>query len=57
MLGVRLLNGATQHRIMIFGPKDDGTNVVEFRTSTGETLAITIPSGTAVIHHFKERMP
>ena len=43
---------------MIFGPKDDGTYVVEFRTAEGEALAISIPRGeTAVIRHFQERMP
>jgi hypothetical protein len=25
-----------KNRMMIFGPKDDGTYVVEFRTATGE---------------------
>jgi hypothetical protein len=25
-----------RNRIMIFGPKDDGTYVVEFRTAAGE---------------------
>jgi hypothetical protein len=34
---------------MIFGPKDDGSYVVEFRTPDGEVLAISIPrSETAV---------
>jgi hypothetical protein len=28
-------------RIMIFGPKDDRTYVVEFRTAEGEALAIS----------------
>ncbi len=43
---------------MIFGPTPDGTYVVEFKTATGETLAISIPrSETAVIRHFVERMP
>ena len=28
-----------KNRIMIYGPKDDGTYVVEFRTATGEALA------------------
>jgi hypothetical protein len=28
---------------MIFGPKNDGTYVVEFRTAKGEVLAISIP--------------
>jgi hypothetical protein len=47
-----------KNRIMIFGPKYDGSYVVEFRTSAGETLAISIPRNeTAVIQHFKERMP
>jgi hypothetical protein len=47
-----------QNRIMIFGPKDDGTYVVEFRTAAGEALAISIPRNEAgVIRHFQERMP
>jgi hypothetical protein len=47
-----------KNRIMIFGPKDDGTYVVEFRTADGEALAISIPrSEAAVIRHFQERMP
>jgi hypothetical protein len=47
-----------QDRIMIYGPKEDGTYVVEFRTATGQALAISIPSTeTAVIRHFQERMP
>jgi hypothetical protein len=47
-----------KNRIMIFGPKDDGTYVVEFRTAQGEALAISIPrSETAVIRYFQERMP
>jgi hypothetical protein len=47
-----------KNRIMIYGPKDDGTYIVEFRTATGEALAISIPrTETAVIRHFQERMP
>jgi hypothetical protein len=47
-----------KNRIMIFGPKEDGTYVVEFRTAGGEALAISIPrTETAVIRHFQERMP
>jgi len=47
-----------KNRIMIFGPKADGTYVVEFRTAEGEALAISIPRiETAVIRHFQERMP
>jgi hypothetical protein len=40
-----------KNRIMIFGPKDDGTRA-------GEALAISIPrTECAVIQHFQERMP
>ena len=47
-----------ENRIMIYGPKDDGTYVVEFRTAAGEALAISIPrSEASVIRHFQERMP
>jgi hypothetical protein len=47
-----------KNRIMIYGPKTDGTYVVEFRTAEGEALAISIPrTETAVIRHFQERMP
>jgi hypothetical protein len=47
-----------KNRIMIFGPKTDGTYVVEFRTAAGEALAISIPGNEAgVIRHFQERMP
>ena len=31
-----------KNRIMIFGPKSDGTYVIEFRTAAGEPLAISI---------------
>jgi hypothetical protein len=47
-----------KNRIMIFGPKTDGTYVVEFKTVAGEALAISIPrTEAAVIRHFRERMP
>jgi hypothetical protein len=47
-----------KNRIMIYGPKDDGTYVVEFRTAEGETLAISIQrTEAAVVRHFQERMP
>jgi hypothetical protein len=47
-----------KNRIMIYGPKSDGPYVVEFMTSQGDALAISIPrSETAVIRHFQERMP
>jgi hypothetical protein len=47
-----------QNRVMIYGPKDDGTYIVEFGTAAGEALAISIPrSEASVIRHFQERMP
>jgi hypothetical protein len=47
-----------KNRIMVFGPKSDGTYVIEFRTAAGESLAISIPgTEAAVIRHFQERMP
>ena len=43
---------------MIFGPKDDGSYVVDFKTVEGEALAISIPrSEVAVIRHFQGPMP
>jgi len=46
-----------KNRMMIFGPKNDGTYIVEFITAAGEALAITIPRTEAgVIRHFQERM-
>jgi hypothetical protein len=42
----------------IYGPKRDGTYIVEFKTADGEALAINVPAGeTRVLKHFKERMP
>jgi hypothetical protein len=47
-----------QDKITIYGPKGDGTYIVEFKTAAGETLAISVPSGeTAVLQHFQARMP
>jgi hypothetical protein len=47
-----------KNRTMIYGPKNDGTYVVEFRTAAGEALAISVPTTeAAVIRHFQERMP
>ncbi len=43
---------------MIYGPKEDGTYVIEFRTAADQALAISIPrSEAAVTRHFQERMP
>ena len=47
-----------KNRIMIYGPKDDGSYVVEFKTAAGEAWAISIPRSEAtVIRCFQERMP
>jgi hypothetical protein len=47
-----------KNRIMIYGPKNDGTYIVEFKTADGEELAISVPRNeTAVLKHFQERMP
>jgi hypothetical protein len=47
-----------KNRIMIYGPKDDGTYIVEFRTAAGEALAISIPrTESSVVRYFQERMP
>ena len=34
---------AGKNRIMIYGPKDDATYIIEFRTAEGEALAISVP--------------
>ena len=42
-----------RNRIMIYGPKSDGTYIIEFRMADGETLAISVPAGeTRVLKHF-----
>ena len=47
-----------KNRITFYGPKGDGTSVVEFIMAGGEALAIAIPRGEAVvIKQFQERMP
>jgi len=44
------------NRVMIYGPKNDGTYIVEFKTAAGEALAISIPrTEAAVIRHFQGR--
>jgi hypothetical protein len=32
-----------KNHIMIYGPKSDGTYIVEFRIANGEALAISVP--------------
>jgi hypothetical protein len=49
---------AGKNRIMIYGPKNDDTYIVEFRTAESEALVISIPSGEArVVRPFQECMP
>ena len=49
---------AGKNRIMIYGPKPDGTYIVEFKMADGEALAISVPaSETRVLKYFLERMP
>jgi len=38
-----------QDRITIYGPKDDGTYIVEFWTAEGDALAISIPRTEAAV--------
>jgi hypothetical protein len=37
---------AGKNRIMIFGPRTDGTYVVEFKMADGGALAISVPIST-----------
>jgi hypothetical protein len=47
-----------RNRTMIYGPKGDGTYIVESKTADGEALAISVPvRETRVLKHFQERMP
>jgi hypothetical protein len=45
-----------KNRIMIYGPKNDGTYIVEFRTAAGEALAISIPRIEASVVISRSRM-
>jgi hypothetical protein len=57
-LGQKEMAMTGKNRIMIYGPKDDGTYVIEFRTAAGEARAISIPrTQTAVIRPLPKRMP
>jgi hypothetical protein len=47
------MKAKAEDKITIYGPKSDGTYIVEFRTAAGEALAISIPRTEAtVIRHF-----
>jgi hypothetical protein len=37
------MNTTGKNRIKIYGPKNDGTYIVEFKTAEGEALAIQEP--------------
>jgi len=42
--------------IIIYGREADGTDLVEFKTAVGKSLAISIPrTEAAVTGHFQER--
>ena len=57
-MGQKEMAVSGKNRIMIYGPKSDGTYIVEFRTAAGEALAISIPSTeVSVVRYFQERMP
>jgi hypothetical protein len=50
-MGVAPENG--RNRIVIYGPKSDGTYVVEFKTADGEAWAISVSVGeTRVLKYF-----
>ena len=63
--GKRLLGGtlryevrkADENRIMIYGPKNDGTCIVGFRTAANEALAISIPRTEAGVVRYKGACP
>jgi len=57
-MGQKEMAMTSKNRIMIYGPKNDGTHVVGFRTAAGEALAVSIPrTDASVVRHFQERMP
>jgi hypothetical protein len=45
-----------ENKITIYGPKNDGTYLVEFRAAGGQSLAISVP-GSGGLRHFEARMP
>ena len=57
-MGQKEMAMTSKNRIMIYGPKNDGTYVVGFRTAAGEALAVSIlRTDASVVRHFQERMP
>ena len=46
-----------KNRIMIYGPKDDGSYVGEFKTAQGTSINLVPGSETPIMRHFQERMP
>jgi hypothetical protein len=43
------MKAKAEDKITIYGPKSDGTYIVEFRTAAGEALAISIPRTEATL--------
>jgi hypothetical protein len=41
---------------MIYGPKDDGTYTIEFRTAAGVVLSISIPRTEARVIQMQHRL-
>jgi hypothetical protein len=46
-LAMSVVPEGRRNRIMIYGLKNDGTYIVEFKTADGEALAISVPVGGA----------
>jgi hypothetical protein len=46
-----------KNRILIYGPKDDGTYVVAFRMARRRAGNLDSENRGHVIRHFQERMP
>jgi hypothetical protein len=52
-----VMSGA-QDRFSIYGPRGDGTYVIEFKAADGQFLAISVPASEAkVLRYFQARMP
>jgi hypothetical protein len=48
-----------QDKIAIYGPKTDGTYIIEFKTADGVALTCSVPKGggTTVLEYFQDKMP
>ena len=57
MADIGPMKTADNYRIMIYGPKEDGTYVVEFRTDGPSVRALNSENRNGRIRRFEERMP